>query len=40
MKNAVSEIYARLDVRDRVQAVLKAREMASGDGEPGRPPGR
>jgi len=28
VKNVVSEIYARLDVRDRVQAVLKAREMA------------
>lgn len=29
VKNVVSEIYARLDVRDRVQAVLKARGLRS-----------
>ena len=30
VKNVVSEIYARLNVRDRVQAVLKAREGLPG----------
>ncbi|HEY8487554.1 MAG TPA: response regulator transcription factor [Thermaerobacter sp.] len=36
VKNLVSEIYARLQVRDRVQAVLRARGWLSSQGREGR----